>query len=775
MSDPAARISWPGALLGRVLGGKIEVQSFLGGGGMGAVFRAHHRTLDKAVAVKVLAQRGEADALRSARFAREAQATARFDHPNAVRILDFGEDGPDGLLYLVMELLDGRDLDQILRRVGPLSPPKLAELMMPALAALAAAHEQGVIHRDLKPANIMVIRRPDDEGHLVDFVKVCDFGLAKVFGADVFGSEVTDVPSGRVVGTPLYMSPEQAVGEVVDGRSDVYSIGVVMYEMITGRPPFDAESKMEVMLKHVSEVPRPPSQLRPGLDPNFERLILWTLEKELGARCPSARELRRSLADYLRGGSHARILTGDLVLGVPAGMAPPSSQVSLSVLDQFDQVPVPIAEERWSSSASVIPLGDSNILGPAGSGIGDALTLDGPSLFRVGDSSAEILPDSAFLAPAPAEADMEALVAEAVSSLQLPAPGPTQVSADEGLRVDRRRHAEQLTDPAEYLWKHYGVVAEPFTGPHPFYVRDHRQELLGPLNFGELLKVLKKEGTAGHGSKIAVSPDGKLWLDGPTFVKLSGQETLNEVRQPAPPVHAGALQGSLDRTSLPALFARLGKEAPTGRLTFWSTHYDGERRVELHLVRGRPTFVYASDLAFELPQLLVDKRLITAEMLPRFMHLVLTEERPLEEVIGRYTGLDIVQYRPVFMKARLLHLFSWKKQGQYAFHKDALPGRLQPFAASLLQILPELVYLSTTPEELAPLLHPWLDAALERSERFLQGVAEMGLTPSQRTMAARFGRPRTLAASLEGEPGEKKMLATLAYLFLETGLLLRPL
>jgi serine/threonine-protein kinase len=305
-------------LIGRVIAGKMRVDELLGKGGMGRVYRATHTALKKSVAVKVLLPGEDRDPTRVTRFRREALAASRLDHPHSVQILDFGEDGEDGLLYLAMEYLEGEDLGSVLRR-GPITLERTRAIMLQVLGALAAAHDRDVVHRDLKPGNIMVLAKADDEGHLIDHAKVCDFGLAKVMAPEAGSIAAPLTRLGTALGTPSYMSPEQAQGDPVDAKTDVYSCGAILYRMVTGALPFptDPDRPWEVLAKHVFEEPRPISELVPGIDPRIEELIASAMAKDPKAR-PTARELRKRL-ESLRGLSspravEPRVFTFDLPL-----------------------------------------------------------------------------------------------------------------------------------------------------------------------------------------------------------------------------------------------------------------------------------------------------------------------------------------------------------------------------------------------------------------------------------------------------------------------------
>lgn len=279
-------------MLGRALDGKYLVEEEIGEGAMGKVFRAWHMSLEKPVAVKVLRETSRSP-LFVERFRREALAASRLDHEGSVRIYDFGEED-DGTLYLVMEYVEGRDLLQLMRQEHPLDGPRIAHIVSQILSALSVAHEQSVIHRDLKPENILVYDAVDDDGEPIDRVKVCDFGIASLID---WAPGLTG--KGTVVGTPDYMSPEQARGEPLDARSDLYSVGVILYHLLTGVTPFEGDGPIALALEHVSTPPVPPSHLVPGVDHRLERVCLRALAKSKHDRYESAREMRQDLRELI--------------------------------------------------------------------------------------------------------------------------------------------------------------------------------------------------------------------------------------------------------------------------------------------------------------------------------------------------------------------------------------------------------------------------------------------------------------------------------------------
>ena len=269
-----------------MLGGRYRLEASIGAGGMAQVFRGIDTTLDRTVAIKILAPQFARDPSFVDRFRREAQAAARLNHPNIVNVYDTGEDGETN--YIVMEHVEGRTLAEYLAGGGRLAPTKAAEIAEKVAEALAAAHAQGVIHRDIKPANIMVTR----DGR----VKVMDFGIARL----VAGPDTVE-QTAAVLGTAAYLSPEQAQGQTVDARSDLYSLGVVLYEMLGGRAPFTGDSAMAVAYKHVQETPLPPSSLNHDVQPPLDAVVMRALAKNPANRYQSAGEFRDDLRRVIAG------------------------------------------------------------------------------------------------------------------------------------------------------------------------------------------------------------------------------------------------------------------------------------------------------------------------------------------------------------------------------------------------------------------------------------------------------------------------------------------
>ena len=302
------------ALIGRTIAGKFVVESVIAVGGIGTVYRARQLALDRIVAIKVLHDENAREQKFIERFKREARAASRLDHPNSVRVLDFGQEG-DSLLYLAMEYVEGRTLYDVIQKDWPLGDKRVVDIMSQVLAAVGVAHDMEVIHRDLKPENIMIIRGKSDEGEHAELAKVCDFGIATlgtmVRDGEVSRSEGPRVTTrGFIIGTPEYMSPEQVMGEAADRRSDLYAAGVMLYQMLAGRVPFEGQSAYGIAVKHITEPPFPPSAYA-TVNPALEAICLKAMSKAPQDRYASAREMRAAL--------RATITSNSAVVGLPPG------------------------------------------------------------------------------------------------------------------------------------------------------------------------------------------------------------------------------------------------------------------------------------------------------------------------------------------------------------------------------------------------------------------------------------------------------------------------
>ena len=331
-------------LLNQLLAGKFKILKKIGEGGMGSVYIATQEPIDRKVAIKVLLGKLAEDEIAVKRFEQEARAISKMQHPNTVTIYDFGrtQDEDGERLYIVMEYLKGRTLTQVLRADGVLQPARACRIMRQVCASLADAHAAGIIHRDLKPDNIFLTEIGSDK----DWVKVLDFGVAKLADSEGAG---TLTQTGMIFGTPKYMSPEQAEGRPIDYRADIYAIGVVLYELLVGRPPFVADTPVGLLLKHISEPPAPFARVRPDLqiDPRVEAIVMKSLDKRPERRQQMVAELAAELEAFERAVTGSVPIPGAgtvpaQVPGLPTEVIPgtmPGAQVTPAGLQPPGAVP----------------------------------------------------------------------------------------------------------------------------------------------------------------------------------------------------------------------------------------------------------------------------------------------------------------------------------------------------------------------------------------------------------------------------------------------------
>ncbi len=326
MSTPAVRMLGPGAVIG---GGRYKIVRLIGQGGMGEVYEAEHTALRKRVAIKTLSSAIAFAPGARERFLREARAASGIRSNNVVDISDFGMD-PDGLVYMVMELLEGTSLEDVLEAEGRLAWRRAVAIAVQVLSALSQAHALGIIHRDIKPANIVLSRASASREH----VTVVDFGIAKVLSGD--GTPHSLTSTGTLLGSPHYMSPEQCRGSAIDARSDVYSVGALLYELVTGQVPYDADTFVGILTRHITDPLPKPTSIAPDVDLPIllEDAIVRALEKDPGDRYQSALEFAEALAAAAR----TKSATGP----TPAATAPTAPEARVAA-EPIRTAPVAVA------------------------------------------------------------------------------------------------------------------------------------------------------------------------------------------------------------------------------------------------------------------------------------------------------------------------------------------------------------------------------------------------------------------------------------------------
>ncbi|MBK9030324.1 MAG: protein kinase [Myxococcales bacterium] len=364
------------ARLGTVIDGRYRLDALLGRGGMGVVFRAEHVAIRRAVAVKLLHPSLAAMPELRSRFEREAIAIGRIDHPNCVDVSDFGK-LEDGSLFLVMELLDGRSLGDLMDAEAPIAPHRALAILRHVLRGLGHAHTAGIVHRDVKPENVYLVPHEGD----LEFAKILDFGIAKVIGGGELDDGVKLTQAGVAFGTPIYMSPEQAIGNPLDGRSDLYAASVMAFEMICGRPPFYSDDKLEILSMHTT---RPPPAMSdtlaavlgrpaPPVPATIEALIARGLAKRPDDRFPDAAAYVAAI-DAVLGNGAAAPRAGQATGAEPLlDMFAAPAQVSQPVLLTERRTPTVVRRPPRAALATLI------LVAAAAAGILLALALRKPA------------------------------------------------------------------------------------------------------------------------------------------------------------------------------------------------------------------------------------------------------------------------------------------------------------------------------------------------------------------------------------------------------------
>ncbi|HEV8551383.1 MAG TPA: serine/threonine-protein kinase [Polyangiaceae bacterium] len=312
-----------------ILGGQFRVLEKIGTGGMGSVYKASQPAMNRMVAIKILHPKLAGRKDLTSRFRREARAMSQLTHPNTAKVFMYGEAEEDGSLYIVMELLEGKNLNQTVRKEGPMPMERAIPILIQVCGALQEAHDLGIVHRDLKPENIFLSK----QGGIIDYPKVLDFGLAKVTERQMQPGSVILTQEGMVFGTPEFMSPEQAQGRVLDARSDIYSLAVILYEVLTGKLPFSARTPMEYIQKHVMEPATPLNERVPErkFPRGLEEVLGRALKKKPDERFQSAAEFGEALRPF--GGASAAALPQIRVAGpqvVVEGQFNPNEQPTVA-------------------------------------------------------------------------------------------------------------------------------------------------------------------------------------------------------------------------------------------------------------------------------------------------------------------------------------------------------------------------------------------------------------------------------------------------------------
>ncbi len=354
-----------GDLIGSIVAERYHILKKLGEGGMGTVYLAEHVKMGRKAALKVMNPGMNSDPDAIARFNREAANASRLNHPNVCGIYDFGET-PEGLIYLAMEFIEGESLTSLIEKNGFLPAPRAASIIHQAADALAVAHDYGIVHRDLKPDNIMIAKGRDGS----DMVKVVDFGIAKASSSDA--QKVTK--TGLVVGTPEYMSPEQLAGDKLDGRSDIYSLGLVAFNCLTGQLPFQSNSAQEAMIMRLTDQPKTLAEMKPDIDwpPELQAVMDKVLARDADERYQKSAEFGRDIAKAVENMPAAvAAAAGTMVMGAAAADVPKTRMASKGGATAKIEAaaPVPVAAAPAKKSPVMMIVAAVVVLGGIGGGV----------------------------------------------------------------------------------------------------------------------------------------------------------------------------------------------------------------------------------------------------------------------------------------------------------------------------------------------------------------------------------------------------------------------
>lgn len=499
----------PDPLIGRVINERFQIVALIARGGMGKVYRAQQAPLGRTCAVKILNPRysGEQDPEFHKRFFLEASIASKLTHPNTVTIFDYGRTDDD-IYFMAMEYLEGKTLHRCIRESAPFTEERATHIARQICRSLREAHALGVIHRDLKPANVFLVEHADEH----DFVKVLDFGLVKHV-SDARGEELTQ--AGLFMGSPKYMAPEQIRGDKVDGRADIYALGVILYEMITGKVPFDRPNSVNIMMAHVNEAPPPLRLAHPGVQVSdqFEQLVLRCLEKNPDNRFASMEQLLGELKAVGTGVSTATI-TGVLPAGALAAGASTGPQPLLAPLSSsYSSQSGPVLQGAVSEAPA--PAKRSNLLITAALSLAILASGIGAGVFlATRSSSTPSAPSGQPLPPEPSATEPLTAAASALSVEVPPAPATSaSVSPPQVVRLD--------SDPAgATVVDHQG---QPICSATPCQF----ERSAGPDQPEQLRLVFSKRGFVTHTATLG--PD-----DTELSVKLVAIKTGPPVKRPPP-------------------------------------------------------------------------------------------------------------------------------------------------------------------------------------------------------------------------------------------------
>lgn len=719
--------------------GRYELLEQIGTGGMAEIFRARLKGpsgFEKSVVIKRILPSLANDSMIVRMFVEEARIAAAADHENIAQVFELGQ-SEDGQFFLVMEHLRGVDLAALLEAAAKrhlrLPPWFSVHVVVEVLEALAFVHaltdENGrprhVIHRDVTPSNIFVSR----QGR----VKLSDFGIAD------FEGKAPTTRAGQIKGKLAYLSPEQLQNQSLDQRSDIFTVGVMLWECLTQQRLFGGLSELQAMLA-ICEGPRQkPSSIMPQVSPLLDTIALKALEPKREQRFASARafqaELLRALAEHPQ-----QVRPEDVRLVVEAILGKRAPEPITGTLD----LPLRLDDSLSFSISIEDPLIDSETEAPVDETYLRApLSEDAPAV-RL-DLNETV--DEYSLAVSPL-AELQQALGEEDRTVAMRPPDLAVITT--GKVADVRDSKKSSGSPS-------------------FWLRKPGEGRFGPYSFDELMVAMAP--LVAQGGSGAVSADGSHWLDAADFFRLTRQSWASELETGASNF---TVVGSLQQRSLPAVLGLLARDRVSGVLTLARTDADGGAQwYAIYVHDGQPTRVSTSATAMQTPRLLVSLGILTSNELPGVIHTVLRERRDLLDVVEalghRLPG------RAQLHHERLVELFRWET-ADYSFNVAASRERQEPpFSRSLLALTVPGVYRALSEPELTRRTQRWMRKSFEPSWRFKEGLQEMALDSEARRLAETLASRRPLVELCQKAGGQLKLLLALAYALRESDLLLETL
>jgi eukaryotic-like serine/threonine-protein kinase len=676
--------------------GRYELIERIGMGGMAEVFRARlpgPNGFAKTVVVKRILPRLLDDKLVLQMFIEEAKIAAAADHDNIAKVFELGRND-DGRYFMVMEYLAGIDMELLLRGAAQRSlrvPIWFAmQVMSEVLEALSFVHSlvddegrpRNVIHRDVTPSNIFVT--------YLGRVKLSDFGIAD------FAGKTPTTQAGQLKGKISYMSPEQLNARMIDQRSDLFTAGVVLWEVLTQQRLFGKLNEVQAMMAICDGARRAPSELEPAIPPELDRITLKALAADRDERYSTAAEFQSDLLDCLHA-IRGPVRQSDMqhVVQVLLGREEPDRETL-----------------HMASTSSVAPDPNASFL----------LKLDEEERDQLKEQRRRSLAERA-------SAD-ESMLDETFQKLEASEDATIPMRA-----IDLRR---------EFWVKSPGAAA---VGPMPYEAA--REKLVEAAN---------------DDAPIAISADGKHWMELQQFSELSGQDFAIDASATATTM---TLAGSLEQRSMAALFGLIARDRPDGTLSV--ANLETEQWYEIHVAAGKPVGVSTNVPSMQMPALLVAKKVMHPTDIVRWLHAIVRSGKPGAEaaLAEGLTGLE----REVFLRERMTALFKWEK-AEYTFQRTQAPRAGAPFAASLLAMLPGLIEAAVPEAELRRRLAERIEKRLEPSWRFADAVEEMALPAAERSIVDGLQRGESIAKVIEAQPSNAKRVLGVAYVMLEADLLL---